>query len=74
MISNDQYKRLIAFVNDSFIRGTVGNVINIKTNANYTSADAFYEARQIQHVLHLQHLGQQRPQSLRPNRLHVDTL
>lgn len=45
MISNDQYKRLIAFVDSSFERDTAGNVINIKTNANYGDSDAFYEAK-----------------------------
>ncbi|WP_208644827.1 TIGR02117 family protein [Mucilaginibacter kameinonensis] len=44
MISNEQYKRLIAFVDDSFKRDAAGNVINIKTNANYDKNDAFYEA------------------------------
>jgi uncharacterized protein (TIGR02117 family) len=45
MISNDQYKRLIAFVDSSFNRDASGNIINIKTNANYDKNDAFYEAR-----------------------------
>ncbi|QEM11183.1 TIGR02117 family protein [Mucilaginibacter rubeus] len=44
MISNEQYKRLIAFVDDSFKRDAAGNIINIKTNANYDKNDAFYEA------------------------------
>ncbi|WPV02844.1 TIGR02117 family protein [Mucilaginibacter sp. cycad4] len=45
MISNDQYKRLVAFVDSSFKRDAAGKVINIKTNANYDQNDAFYEAR-----------------------------
>ncbi|MDB5147291.1 MAG: hypothetical protein JWQ57_1311 [Mucilaginibacter sp.] len=45
MISNDQYKRLIAFVDSSFRRDAGGKVINIKTNANYDKNDAFYEAK-----------------------------
>lgn len=45
MISNSQYKRLIAFVDSSFKRDVAGNVINIKTNANYGDSDAFYEAK-----------------------------
>ncbi len=45
MISNDQYRRLIAFVDSSFIRDAAGNVINIKTNSNYDKNDAFYEAK-----------------------------
>lgn len=44
MISNKQYKRLVAFVDSSFRRDTKGKVINIKTNANYDKNDAFYEA------------------------------
>jgi len=45
MISNKQYKRLVAFVDSSFRRDAEGKVINIKTNANYDKNDAFYEAK-----------------------------
>jgi uncharacterized protein (TIGR02117 family) len=45
MISNEQYKRLVAFVDSSFRRDAEGKVINIKTNANYDKNDAFYEAK-----------------------------
>lgn len=45
MISNEQYKRLVAFVDSSFKRDAGGKVINIKTNANYDKNDAFYEAK-----------------------------
>ncbi|SEN77735.1 conserved hypothetical protein [Mucilaginibacter gossypiicola] len=45
IISNEQYKRLITFVDDSFKRDAAGNIINIKTNANYDKNDAFYEAK-----------------------------
>jgi uncharacterized protein (TIGR02117 family) len=45
MISYEQYKRLIAFVDSSFKRDAEGKVINIKTNANYDKNDAFYEAK-----------------------------
>jgi uncharacterized protein (TIGR02117 family) len=45
MISNEQYKRLVAFVDSSFKRDAEGKVINIKTNANYDKNDAFYEAK-----------------------------
>lgn len=45
MISNEQYKRLIAFVDSSFKRDAAGSIINIKTNANYDKNDAFYEAK-----------------------------
>jgi len=45
LISNEQYKKLVAYIDDSFIRDTQGKVINIKTNANYDDEDAFYEAK-----------------------------
>jgi uncharacterized protein (TIGR02117 family) len=45
MISNDQYKRIVAFIDSSFKRDAAGNVINIKTNTNYDNNDAFYEAK-----------------------------
>lgn len=45
MISNSQYARLVAYVDNSFKRDTQGRVINIKTSANYDSHDAFYEAK-----------------------------
>ena len=44
MISNDQYRRMVVFIDNSFKRNTSGSVINIKTNANYGNTDAFYEA------------------------------
>ncbi|SDS85585.1 conserved hypothetical protein [Mucilaginibacter mallensis] len=45
IISNNQYARLVAYVDSSFKRDAQGNIINIKTNANYDSHDAFYEAK-----------------------------
>ncbi|PWK78369.1 uncharacterized protein (TIGR02117 family) [Mucilaginibacter oryzae] len=45
MISNDQYKRVVAYIQSSFKLDESGNVINIKTNANYNNNDAFYEAK-----------------------------
>jgi len=45
MISNSQYSRLVAYVDNSFKRDAQGNVINIKTNVNYDNQDAFYEAK-----------------------------
>ncbi|WP_183572864.1 TIGR02117 family protein [Mucilaginibacter sp. X5P1] len=45
MISNNQYALLVAYVDSSFKRDAKGNIINIKTNANYDSHDAFYEAK-----------------------------
>ncbi|MET4083804.1 uncharacterized protein (TIGR02117 family) [Pedobacter sp. UYP30] len=44
MISAEQYHRLIKYITDSFKRDKEGHFINIKTNANYDNADAFYEA------------------------------
>jgi uncharacterized protein (TIGR02117 family) len=45
MISNNQYTRLVAFVDSSFKRDVSHNVMNIKTTANYGPNDAFYEAK-----------------------------
>jgi uncharacterized protein (TIGR02117 family) len=45
MISNDQYLKLISYVDSTFKRDVQGNVINIKTRANYDNQDAFYEAK-----------------------------
>ncbi|WP_217220323.1 TIGR02117 family protein [Mucilaginibacter paludis] len=45
MISHAQYKRLVAFIDNSFKRDSTGKVINIKTNANYGKNDAFYDAQ-----------------------------
>jgi uncharacterized protein (TIGR02117 family) len=45
MISNDQYRRMVAFIDSSFRRDASGSVINIKTNANYGTTDAFYDAK-----------------------------
>jgi len=44
LISKEQYSRLIKYVKDSFKKDKDGHFINIKTNANYTNSDAFYEA------------------------------
>ena len=43
-ISKEQYQRLINYVNNSFQKDNDGHYINIKTNANYSKTDAFYEA------------------------------
>lgn len=45
MINKQEYLRLIAYVNNTFKRDGQGEVINIKTNANYGNDDAFYEAK-----------------------------
>lgn len=44
MISKEQYSRLIAYVTASFQKDNSGNFIPIKTDANYSRTDAFYEA------------------------------
>lgn len=44
MISKEQYSRLINYINNSFQKGTSGNFLPIKTDANYGKTDAFYEA------------------------------
>jgi uncharacterized protein (TIGR02117 family) len=44
-LSNAQYIRLVNYINGNFKRDSTGYPINIKTNANYDSTDAFYEAK-----------------------------
>ncbi|MBC6109196.1 TIGR02117 family protein [Pedobacter fastidiosus] len=44
LISRDQYLRLIKYIQDSFKKDANNHFINIKTNANYSNSDAFYEA------------------------------
>lgn len=44
IISKAQYARLITYVTESFKTDSAGHFINIKTNANYSKEDAFYEA------------------------------
>ena len=43
-ISNEQYQRLITYIQNSFQLGKNGSFIHIQTNANYGKNDAFYEA------------------------------
>ena len=43
-ISNEQYKRMIDFIQKDFIRTTDGQVKHIVTNAVYGDSDAFYDA------------------------------
>jgi len=43
-ISKEQYTRLIDFINQSAQKDKNGHWINIKTTANYSQTDAFYEA------------------------------
>ena len=44
-ISKNQYARLINYINQSIQSDQDGHWINIKTNANYSQTDAFYEAK-----------------------------
>lgn len=44
LISKEQYQRLINYITDSFQKDSDGNFIPIKTDANYSKTDAFYEA------------------------------
>ncbi|WP_259108154.1 TIGR02117 family protein [Chryseobacterium sp. JUb7] len=45
MISKNQYKKLVKFVDDKFDRDPNGNFILIPTNAVYSDNDAFYDAK-----------------------------
>jgi uncharacterized protein (TIGR02117 family) len=44
-VSKNQYARLVTYISQSFKTDNAGHYINIKTNANYGSNDAFYEAK-----------------------------
>ncbi len=44
MISNNQYKRLVSYIQNSFQKDENGRFMHIETNANYGPHDAFYEA------------------------------
>ena len=52
MISKEQYERLITFITDSFQKDGSGNFLPIKTNANYSKTDAFYEANGSYSIIH----------------------
>jgi uncharacterized protein (TIGR02117 family) len=52
LISKDQYKKLIAYIDKSFQKDADGHKLNIVTNANYGKADAFYEANGSYSMLH----------------------
>jgi uncharacterized protein (TIGR02117 family) len=45
MISNEQYAKLVAYIDNTFKRDADSKVMNIKTKANYNNEDAFYEAK-----------------------------
>ncbi|MFT3681058.1 MAG: TIGR02117 family protein [Ferruginibacter sp.] len=44
MLTTEQYKRLVRYLQESFEYDTAGQMIPIITDANYSDADAFYEA------------------------------
>ncbi len=44
VISREQYRRMVAFIVQSFKRDNQQQIMHIATNANYGSNDAFYEA------------------------------
>lgn len=44
-ISNNQYVRLCAYIQNSFKIDANGHIINIPTTANYNDNDAFYDAK-----------------------------
>jgi uncharacterized protein (TIGR02117 family) len=52
MISKEQYDRLINYIHNSFQKDASGNYMPIKTNANYSKTDAFYEAIGSYSMLH----------------------
>lgn len=52
LISQEQYGRLIAYIDKSFQKDQNGQNIYIKTNANYGRDDAFYEADGSYSMLH----------------------
>lgn len=45
MITKNQFRNLIQFINDKFDRDSSGKIIFIKTNAVYGKNDAFYDAK-----------------------------
>jgi uncharacterized protein (TIGR02117 family) len=52
MISRNAYTRLIQYITSSFQRDAAGHFIKIATHANYSKADAFYEANGSYSMLH----------------------
>lgn len=51
-ISKEQYARLVEYIINSFKKDQNGHFININTNANYGSNDAFYEANGSYSMIH----------------------
>lgn len=52
MVNTNQYKRLIDYISNSFLKDASGRIIHIKTNANYGETDAFYDAIGSYHIFH----------------------
>jgi uncharacterized protein (TIGR02117 family) len=51
-INAAQYQRLINYINNSLQKDANGHLIHIKTTANYSNYDAFYEAKGSYSMLH----------------------
>jgi uncharacterized protein (TIGR02117 family) len=43
LISREQYKKLVRYIDESFLHNSNGHKVLIVTNANYGDSDAFYE-------------------------------
>ena len=52
LISENQYLRLVKYIDRSFIKDAQQNYINIKTSANYGKNDAFYQASGSYSIFH----------------------
>lgn len=52
LISENQYLRLVKYIDSSFIKDAQQNYINIKTSANYGKNDAFYQASGSYSIFH----------------------
>ena len=52
LISENQYLRLIDYIDKSFTKDSQQNYINIKTNAHYGKNDSFYEANGSYSIFH----------------------
>ncbi len=51
-LSTNEYKKLVQYIQNSFILDSDGHVINIKTDAVYGNNDAFYEANGRYNLFH----------------------
>lgn len=51
-IDKEQYQKMIAYINSSFILNNAGLPLNIKTTAQYGRNDAFYEAKRVYSIFY----------------------